>query len=68
MQDILNFAHELAWKAGKITLRYFQTEITTDRKSDHSPVTIADRETERYLRHLSSRVIQNMRSLAKKMD
>lgn len=50
MQDILNFAHELAWQAGKITMRYFQTKITTDRKSDNSPVTIADREAEKYMR------------------
>lgn len=50
MQDILNFAHELAWQTGKITMRYFQTKITTDRKSDNSPVTIADREAEKYMR------------------
>lgn len=50
MQELLNFAHELAWQAGKVTLRYFQSSITVDRKSDDSPVTIADRETERYLR------------------
>ncbi|NJN65911.1 MAG: histidinol-phosphatase [Chloroflexaceae bacterium] len=49
-QELLNVAHELAWQAGKITLRYFQTDITTDRKADASPVTIADRETESYLR------------------
>jgi histidinol phosphatase-like enzyme (inositol monophosphatase family) len=50
MEDILHVAHELAWTAGKITLRYFQTGIATDRKADNSPVTIADRETEKYLR------------------
>jgi histidinol phosphatase-like enzyme (inositol monophosphatase family) len=50
LQELLNGAHEMAWKAGKITTRYFQTGVVTDRKADNSPVTIADRETERYLR------------------
>jgi histidinol phosphatase-like enzyme (inositol monophosphatase family) len=50
VQEILNFAHKLAWEAGKITLRYFQTEMTTYHKEDDSPVTIADRESELFLR------------------
>lgn len=50
MQELLNFAHELAWQAGKITLRYFQTDIATEHKIDDSPVTVADREAEKYLR------------------
>lgn len=50
LRELLTFAHELAWQAGKITLRYFQTGITSDRKSDDSPVTVADREAESYLR------------------
>jgi histidinol phosphatase-like enzyme (inositol monophosphatase family) len=50
LQELLTFAHDLAWQAGKITLRYFQTGITTDRKADASPVTVADREAEQYLR------------------
>jgi histidinol-phosphatase len=50
LSDLLSFAHELAWQAGKITLRYFQTGITPDLKADESPVTVADRETEQYLR------------------
>jgi histidinol phosphatase-like enzyme (inositol monophosphatase family) len=50
VQELLNFAHELAWQAGKITLRYFQTDIATEHKTDNSPVTIADREAEKHLR------------------
>ncbi|MBP1466349.1 inositol monophosphatase family protein [Candidatus Chloroploca sp. M-50] len=50
LQDILDFAHRLAWQAGKITLRYFQSDLLVDRKADDSPVTIADRETEAFLR------------------
>lgn len=50
LDELLAFAHEIAWQAGKITLRYFQTGVVIDRKADESPVTIADRETEHYLR------------------
>lgn len=50
LHELLVFAHDLAWQAGKITLRYFQTGITPDRKPDDSPVTVADREAEAYLR------------------
>ncbi len=50
LQELLAFAHEIAWQAGKITLRYFQTGIAVDRKVDESPVTVADRESEAYLR------------------
>jgi histidinol phosphatase-like enzyme (inositol monophosphatase family) len=49
-QGLLDFAHELAWQAGKITLRHFQSGVAVDRKADESPVTIADREAEAYLR------------------
>ena len=42
----LDFAVDAAWQAGKVTLRYFQTEIQTERKEARSPVTIADREAE----------------------
>ncbi len=50
LKDLLNFAHEIAWQAGKITLRYYQTGVQPDTKSDETPVTIADRESEKYLR------------------
>ena len=50
LKDLLGFAQEIAWQAGKITLRHFQTGIIADRKADDSPVTLADRDTEAYLR------------------
>lgn len=50
LRELLDFAHEIAWQAGKITLRYFQAGVAVDRKADESPVTIADREAEHYLR------------------
>ncbi|NJN15303.1 MAG: inositol monophosphatase family protein [Oscillochloris sp.] len=48
--DLLDFANQIAVHAGKITLRYFQSDVVVDRKADDSPVTIADREAEAYLR------------------
>ncbi|GIV88250.1 MAG: histidinol phosphate phosphatase [Chloroflexus sp.] len=50
LEQMLAFARRLAYEAGQITLRYFQQEVTIERKADASPVTIADREAERYLR------------------
>ena len=50
LRALLDFAHQIAWQAGKLTLRYFQSELTIDHKADESPVTIADREAEAYLR------------------
>jgi histidinol phosphatase-like enzyme (inositol monophosphatase family) len=40
------FAVELARLAGRHTLQYFQQGVSVERKSDRSPVTIADREAE----------------------
>lgn len=50
LAEYLAFASELAIEAGKITLKHFRTSLTVETKSDDSPVTIADRETERFLR------------------
>lgn len=52
LHELREFAAELAWQAGKLTLRYFQTAFTTELKSDQSPVTIADRQAERLMREL----------------
>jgi len=40
------FAVELAKAAGRHTLHYFQQGVQVDRKTDDSPVTVADREAE----------------------
>ncbi len=50
LPKLLAFAHHLAWQAGKITLRYFQSAVAIEQKADASPVTIADREAEAFLR------------------
>jgi len=50
LKPALDFAVNAAWDAGRVTLRYFQTGVAVERKADASPVTIADRESERLLR------------------
>jgi histidinol-phosphatase len=54
LRDLMDFAVDAAWQAGKITLEYFQTPIEAMRKADASPVTIADRRAEERLRELIS--------------
>jgi histidinol-phosphatase len=47
---LLDFAAETAWQAGLLTLGYFQTGLQPDWKSDLSPVTLADRKSEEFIR------------------
>lgn len=58
-KDIYAHYMELALRAaqfaGHITLKYFRKDISIDRKADQSPVTIADREAEEYLRKFFGR-------------
>lgn len=51
-ETLVAFAHELADAAGAILRRYFRSGVEVHDKPDHSPVTIADRETEQALRRL----------------
>lgn len=51
IQQRLQFALEAARMAGDITLKYFHApDLAVERKADDSPVTLADREAESYLR------------------
>jgi histidinol-phosphatase len=52
LDDLLLFALEAVWQAGRITLGYFQVHVAAERKADNSPVTVADRRTEEMLRTL----------------
>jgi len=52
LRDLLDFAAEIAWQAGRITLRHYQTGVAVEAKADESPVTVADREAENLLRDL----------------
>jgi len=55
LRKVLEFARRAAVKAGAITLEYFGTGVAVDRKSDQSPVTVADRKAEECLRSLIAR-------------
>lgn len=50
LDAVYEAAIEIAKKGGNHTLSYFNTAIDVERKSDQSPVTIADRETETLMR------------------
>jgi len=52
LKTLLDAATRFATEAGRVTLEYFGTGVAVDRKSDQSPVTIADRKAEEALRRL----------------
>jgi histidinol phosphatase-like enzyme (inositol monophosphatase family) len=52
VQDLLQFALDAAWQAGRVTLGYFQTGIKAERKADNTPLTIADQLAEQKIREL----------------
>jgi histidinol phosphatase-like enzyme (inositol monophosphatase family) len=49
-RELMEFAVDAAWQAGKITLEYFQVPLDLELKADLSPVTVADRRAEQSLR------------------
>lgn len=50
MKELLEFAIQAAERAGTITLKYFLRGVEVETKTDDSPVTVADRETEEFIR------------------
>ncbi len=50
LKHMLEFATEIAFQAGQLTLAYFQTGTQPDFKADDSPVTIADKKAEELIR------------------
>ena len=50
LQAYLDFTTQLAYRAGRITLGYFNTGIRPDFKTDDTPVTAADRAAEQFIR------------------
>lgn len=56
LQTYLDFATSLAYQAGKITLRYFNTGVQPEFKANNDPVTIADKEAEAFVRAEIERV------------
>lgn len=51
MTPLLQAALDITEQAAKIPRQYFRAKFEIDHKSDSSPVTIADRETEQYIRN-----------------
>ena len=51
-RNLVEFAVEVAWRAGRIALAHYQTGITAETKPDASPVTAADRAAEQVARDL----------------
>lgn len=51
-REYLDFATDAAFRAGRLALSYFQTELAVESKADGSPVTAADRRGEEVLRRL----------------
>lgn len=49
-QPYLDFIQQTAYQAGKITLNYYQSSLEVNYKADRSPVTIADRLAEEFIR------------------
>lgn len=53
--DLIRFAEKLCDEARKITSTYFRQDFLVDSKQDKTPVTVADRDTEKRLRSMISR-------------
>ena len=53
-QEYINFANKLADAASVTSMQYFRTSLDVNNKSDESPVTIADKNTELKIRELIS--------------
>lgn len=51
-REYVDFAVDAAFRAGRLVLSYFQTRLEVDRKSDDSPVTLADKNGEALLRRI----------------
>ena len=51
-QEYINFANTLADAASETSMQYFRTSLDIDNKSDESPVTIADKNTEIKIRSM----------------
>ena len=56
LQPYLDFTTSLAYRAGRITLGYFNTGIQPDFKANEEPVTAADRAAEEFIRAEIERV------------
>lgn len=51
-QEIIPFIQSLAQASGEVIRKYFRSGVAVDTKSDHTPVTVADRQSEQVMRQL----------------
>ena len=68
LQSLLDFAVRVAREAGDITRRYFRQSLAVERKADGSPVTVADREAERFIRESIQRAFPDDGILGEEED
>ena len=68
LQEYLNFANKLADAAGITSMEYFRTSLSIDNKSDESPVTIADKNTELKIRSMIEKKYPNHGILGEEFD
>lgn len=52
LNELKKFSHTLTIESGKVIKKYFRTGVNVETKSDESPVTIADKQTEEVMRAL----------------
>ncbi len=50
LREFMTFGTDLVIEAGRITSRYFRTSIDVATKDDNTPVTVADKKVEEYIR------------------
>ena len=68
LQEYLNFANKLADEANTISMEYFRTSLDVENKSDETPVTIADKNTELKLRSMIEKEYPNHGILGEEFD
>ena len=68
LQEYLSFANKLADEASTISMEYFRTSLDIENKSDETPVTIADKNTELKLRSLIEKEYPNHGILGEEFD
>jgi histidinol-phosphatase len=59
LKTYFDFATDLAYRAGRLTLGYYQTGLRPDFKADDTPVTVADRAAEELIRGEIERIYPN---------
>lgn len=67
LPELLEFAKHITGKAGEITLKYYHSDLDIITKADQSPVTIADKETEEFLRSEIERKFPDHQILGEEM-